>query len=106
MAYSKTNPGRAALTPGARRGLVIIGALVVLVAGGLGLWSVLASDSQGTSGHGCVSLTVPSSTGGALIHYCGDQARSFCRDAWTHTDHVSLLARPQCKLAGLAGDNH
>ena len=78
------------------------GALVVFVLGGLGLWSALASDRDGASGHGCVSLNVPSSTGGALIHYCGDQAKSFCRDAYIQTDRISLLARPQCRLAGLA----
>lgn len=106
MPYSKTNPGGAALTPGARRGLLIACALVVFVLGGFGLWSALASDTDGASGHGCVSLNVPSSTGGALIHYCGGQARAFCDDAWARSDHISLLARPQCKLAGLAGDNH
>jgi hypothetical protein len=105
MAYSKTNPGGAALTPRARRGLLIVGVLVVLALGGLGLWSALASDADSASGQGCVSMNVPSSTGGALIHYCGNQAKAFCHDAYIHTDRISLLARPHCRQAGLAGDN-
>jgi hypothetical protein len=104
--YSRTNPQAGTLTPRVRRRLLIAGAAVILVLGGLGLWAALGSDQYGASGHGCVNLNVPSSTGGALIHYCGAQAKTFCHDAFTHTDRVSLLARPQCRLAGLAGDNH
>jgi hypothetical protein len=45
---------------------------------------------------------MPSSTGGALIHECGQAAKTMCQRAFTATDKVSLLTRPQCRLAGLA----
>jgi hypothetical protein len=48
-----------------------------------------------------VSVTVPSTTGGGILHYCGAQAKTFCRDSFAHSDTVSLAARPQCDLAGL-----
>ena len=68
--------------------------LIVLVLGGLGAWSVLASDSYSSSGHGCVNVTVPSSTGGATLHYCGAAARSFCQTSFRKQDQISLRARP------------
>ena len=100
--YAKTNPSAGHLSPKQKRAFAIIGVLVVLLFAGLGTWGALASDSYGSSGHGCVNFTVPSSTGGATLHYCGSQARSFCQHAFRSQDQISLRARPQCVLAGLA----
>jgi hypothetical protein len=100
--YAKTNPGAGGLSPRQKRAFAIIGVLIVLVLAGLGTWSALASDSYSSSGHGCVSVTVPSSTGGATLHYCGSEARSFCQASFRSQDQISLRARPQCALAGLA----
>jgi hypothetical protein len=47
-----------------------------------------------------VTLTFASSTGGATDHYCGAAAKSFCASAFAKSDRLSLLARPQCDLAG------
>jgi hypothetical protein len=99
--YAKTNPGAGRLTARRKRILAIAGAAVILVLGGLGIWGALAPDTYAGSGHGCVNLTLPSSTGGATLHYCGSQARSFCRAAFRAQDQISLRARPQCVLAGL-----
>ena len=99
--YAKTNPSAGRLAPGQKRALAVIGVLIVLILGGLGAWSELASDSYSSSGHGCVNVTVPSSTGGATLHYCGSAARSFCRKSFQSRDQISLRARPQCVLAGL-----
>jgi hypothetical protein len=99
--YAKTNPRAVRLTPRRKRVLAIAALLVVVVFGGLIAWGVVAHDSYGPSAHGCVNLTVPSSTGGASVHYCGSQARSFCQVSFQSQDKVSLLARPQCVLAGL-----
>jgi hypothetical protein len=44
---------------------------------------------------------MPSSTGGALLHDCGAAARAMCRNAFANTGKLSLLTRPQCRLAGL-----
>ena len=99
--YGKANPGAGQLTARQKRVFGIAGALVVLVLGGLGVWGAVAHDSYTGSGHGCVNLTVPSSTGGSTLHYCGSEARSFCQQAYRSQDPISLRARPQCVLAGL-----
>ena len=99
--YAKTNPGAGRLTARGKRILAIVGGCVILVLAGLGIWGALTPDTYAGSGHGCVSVTVPSSTGGATLHYCGSQARSFCRTAFRSQDQISLRARPQCVLAGL-----
>ena len=62
----------------------------------------LLSRAYGRSRNGCVNVTEASSTGGAILHECGAAARSLCRRAFAHTDRVSLLARPECRKAGLA----
>jgi hypothetical protein len=100
--YAKTNPSAGHLSPRQKRTFAIVGVLVILVLGGLGAWGVLASDSYSSSGRGCVNVTVPSSTGGATLHYCGAAARSFCQTSFRKQDQISLRARPQCVLAGLA----
>jgi hypothetical protein len=102
--YAKTNPNAGRLPPRQKRIFAVVGVLVVLILAGLGTWSALASDSYSSSGHGCVNVTVPSSTGGATLHYCGAAARSFCRASFRSQDQISLRARPQCVLAGLGPD--
>ena len=99
--YARTNPGAGRLTPRRRRLLAIIAAGVLVVLGGLGIWGALAPDTYSGSGHGCVNVTLASSTGGATLHYCGPAARSFCQRAFRSQDQISLRARPQCLLAGL-----
>jgi|GEM_PF-443502 len=107
MMYSKTRLGADQLSGGprlSRRGKMIVFSLVGLVlaaAISLGIWSAVGSDRYGASANGCVNLTIPSSTGGATLHYCGSQAVTFCRTAYASSDKISLLARPQCELAGL-----
>jgi hypothetical protein len=100
--YAKTNPGAGRLSPRRKRVFAIVGVLVVLLLAGLGTWGALSPDSYSGSGHGCVNVTVPSSTGGATLHYCGSAARSFCQASFAKQDQISLRARPQCALAGLA----
>jgi hypothetical protein len=99
--YAKTNPGAGRLSARQKRVFAVVGVLVVLALGGLGLWGALAPDGYSSSGHGCVNVTVPSSTGGATLHYCGAAARSFCQTSFRSQDQISLRARPQCVLAGL-----
>ena len=103
--YAKTNPQAGRLTPRQKRIFAIAAVLLVVVFGGLAAWGALAHDSYGASGHGCVNVTVPSSTGGATLHYCGSQARSFCQTSFRSDDPVSLRGRPQCVLAGLAPES-
>ncbi len=80
----------------------LIGVALVAALAGVGVWSSVHQGSYGPSRNGCVNLTVVSSTGGAVIHDCGGQARALCRSAFSHTDKLSRLTQPQCRLAGLS----
>jgi hypothetical protein len=100
--YAKTNPRAGRLTPRQKRIFAIAAVVVIIVFGGLTAWGVLGHDSYGTSANGCVNVTVPNTTGGSIVHYCGAQARSFCQASFRSQDQVSLRARPQCALAGLS----
>ena len=100
--YAKTNPRAVRTSPRQKRIFAVVAVVVVVVFGGLAAWGMVAHDSYGSSGHGCVSVTVPNSTGGAVLHYCGSRAQSFCQASLRSRDQVSLRARPQCVLAGLS----
>jgi hypothetical protein len=78
-------------------GLVV---LAILLAG-VGVWAIAAPGSYGASRNGCITVTVPSSTGGGLLHQCGADARATCKHAFASTGKVAALTRPQCRLAGL-----
>ena len=99
--YAKTNPRAVSISPRQKRIFAVVAVVVVVLFGGLAAWGAMAHDTYGTSANGCVSVTVPNSTGGAVLHHCGAQAQAFCQASFRHTDQISLLARPQCKLAGL-----
>jgi hypothetical protein len=105
--YSKTRlgsdqiDGALTLTPRGKRIVYIVVAVLVAVGAAIGIWSAVSNDPLATSANGCVSLTVASTTGGGIEHFCGAQAKSFCRQAYANSDPDSLLARKQCVLAGL-----
>jgi len=101
--YSKSNPnvGGEKMSPRAKRILIIVSALITAAVIGGSIWGALAEDKYGNSANGCVSLTLPSTTGAGTLHYCGAQAKAFCRNSFAQSDPVSLAARPQCDLAGL-----
>ena len=97
-----SQPAAVQLSRLGRRRLLLIGAvLVAALAAGIA-WAAVSQGSYDSSRAGCVTVTVPSSTGGALLHACGGRARTLCRHAFASPDRFSLLARPQCRLAGLA----
>jgi hypothetical protein len=85
-----------------KRRLAVAGAVLVLVLAGIGIWAAVRPGSYGASRDGCVTVTLPSTTGGGLIHECGTAAKTMCRHAFAAGDKVSMLTRPQCRLAGLA----
>jgi hypothetical protein len=93
------------LTPRQKRVFVgVCSALLVGVAA-VSTWGVSDPGSYGKSAHGCINVTAPSSTGGAILHGCGRTARALCRRAFAQHDRMSLLVRPQCRQAGLAPSN-
>jgi len=100
--YRKTQqPKPEPLTRRDKRGLVLVCALIVGGLVGLGIWAAVSPGGYGQSRDGCVTVSAASSTGGALLHECGDKAVAMCQAAFTHRDKLSLLTRPQCRLAGL-----
>ena len=80
--------------------VAVIAALLVGLAG-VGIWAAIRPGSYGVSRNGCITVTLPSTTGGALMHQCGPAARATCRHAFASTGKVAALTRPQCRLAGL-----
>jgi hypothetical protein len=100
--YRKTQqPPAEPLTRRDKRGIAIVGALLLAAFAALGVWAAVRPGGYGQSRDGCVTVTEPSSTGGALLHACGASARAMCHAAFAHGDRLSLLTRPQCRLAGL-----
>jgi hypothetical protein len=86
---------------GDKRRLAVIAAVIVLVFAAVAVWSSAHPDRYGQSRAGCVTVTIPSTTGGALLHQCGAGARHLCRSAFRRRDRLSLLIRPPCRQAGL-----
>jgi hypothetical protein len=84
-----------------KRRVAIVGVAVLLILAAVAVWAANRPGAYGGSRNGCITVTLPSTTGGALIHQCGSGARAACRRAYAGADTVSRLTRPQCRLAGL-----
>jgi hypothetical protein len=85
-----------------RRRLVLVGVLVLAIFIGAGIWAAVRPGGYGSSRNGCVTVSVPSSTGGGLLHGCGSRARAMCRSAYASGGTTARLTRQQCRLAGIA----
>ncbi len=96
-----TQPPAEEMTRHDRRRVAIFGVAFLLLLAAVVVWATNRPGSYGSSRNGCITVTMPSSTGGALIHQCGAGARATCKRAYAGTDKVAQLTRPQCRLAGL-----
>lgn len=76
---------------------LVLGLVVVLA---VAAWT-LADPDGFRSGNGCIDITYPSSTGGALIHRCGGPARDTCLAAGTAPAPLVEATRRECLAAGL-----
>ena len=105
--YSKTGlgsdqaEGARRLTPRRKRIVYLVVGLVVAACAAVGIWSAVTSDPLATSANGCVSVNIPSATGGQIGHFCGTQAKTLCRQAFAGVDGTSVAEQKQCVLAGL-----
>jgi hypothetical protein len=90
------------LTPRQKRVFAVVCAVLFAVVAGVSIWGATNPGSYGRSRNGCVNVTEPSTTGGAIVHDCGPAAQTLCRNAFARHDKLSLLARPECRRAGLA----
>jgi hypothetical protein len=91
------------MTPRQKLVMAIAGGTVLLVLVGLGIWGAVAPDSYSQSGHGCVNVSVAGSTGGNIMHYCGNAAKQFCQSSplLKGDGHLAVVSRQQCHIAGL-----
>ncbi len=96
-----TIPAAEPITGREKRRIVVVAVALAVLLAGVAIWAAVRPGSYGTSGHGCITVTLPSTTGGALIHQCGGAARVTCRHAFASTGKLAALTRPQCRLAGL-----
>jgi hypothetical protein len=97
-----TQPRAEQATPRDRRRIALAGVALLAVIAAVAIWAAVRPGAYGASRNGCITVTLPSSTGGALIHQCGAAAKAMCKRAFAADDKVSQLTRPQCRLAGLA----
>lgn len=95
------NPHGESLSGRQKRFLAVAGALLLVVIAGVSVWAARDPGSYGRSGNGCVNVTMPSTTGGGLMHACGADAQAMCRRARNGHDTLARLTRQQCRLAGL-----
>jgi hypothetical protein len=84
-----------------RRVMLIAGVVLLAVFAAVGIWAAVRPGEYGASRGGCVTVNLPSSTGGALLHGCGQKARAMCRAAYAGHGTAARLTRAQCALAGL-----
>jgi hypothetical protein len=81
-----------------------VGALLVAVAAGVIVWAQTHSGDYGESANGCVNVLAPSTMGGGVLHRCGAEAQTWCRNEYAAHDQLALLVQPQCRLAGITPD--
>ena len=83
----------------------------LMIRGVLGVLAVLAvalvvslATAEKKSGHGCISVGLAYSTGGAQIYRCGASARAMCAGVGKPGGFVGATARAldsECRKAGL-----
>ena len=84
-----------------KRRILAVVAGIVLVLAAVAVWVAVKPGSYDVSRNGCITVNLPSSMGGSLLHQCGNAAKATCQRAYASTDAASRLTRPQCRLAGI-----
>ena len=84
-----------------KRRIVAVVAAIGLILAAVTIWATVRPGAYDGSRNGCITVNLPSSMGGSLMHQCGSAARVTCQRAYTGTDEISRLTRPQCRLAGI-----
>jgi hypothetical protein len=84
-----------------KRRIAAVVAAIGLILAAVAVWAAVRPGSYDGSRDGCITVNLPSSMGGSLMHQCGGAARTSCQRAYVGTDEISRLTRPQCRLAGI-----
>lgn len=98
-----SQPQAESVTGRDKRRIALVAAALLIVLAGVGIWAAVKPGGYGSSSNGCITVTMPSTTGGALMHQCGAAAKATCQHAFASTSQIAALIRPQCRLAGLSG---
>jgi hypothetical protein len=85
-----------------RRRIAIVVAVIVALIAGAAIWAAVRPGAYGASKDGCITVNLPSTMGGSLVHECGSRARAACADAYAGAGVGPRFFRPQCRLAGIA----
>ncbi len=97
LPYREARP----LTRRQRRWLIAIGAAITVAVTAALVWAQLRPGDYSQSGNGCVNVLTPSSLGGSILHQCGNDARTWCRQEYSANDRLALLVQQQCRIAGI-----
>jgi hypothetical protein len=84
-----------------KRIMLTIGAVIVAIVAGVAIWAAVRPGSYGASRDGCITVNLPSTMGGSLVHACGSRATTLCTQAYAGTGLAPRLFRPQCRLANI-----
>jgi hypothetical protein len=86
-----------------RRAGWAVGAAVVVIGAGLGIWQIAGGGGATPKGP-CVSVSIASSTGGASVSHCGTGARTWCAAEAKVTGELAGLAQAACRKKGLLAE--
>jgi hypothetical protein len=81
-----------------RRALAALGALLAVAIAVNAIASLHASSPNRA---GCVELTIPSTTGGAAVRACGDQAARLCAGQARVSRELAAALATRCRRVGL-----
>jgi hypothetical protein len=84
-----------------KRRIAAVIAAIGLILAAVAIWATVRPGVYDGSRDGCITVNLPSSMGGSLMHQCGGAARTTCQHAYAGTNEISRLTRPQCRLAGI-----
>jgi hypothetical protein len=88
------------LSANERKGAMMLVGTLAAAAVGVGVWAGVSTGGA-PAGSKCVSVVVPSSTGGGYITRCGARARAWCATEPTGTGQLATLALQACRAEGL-----
>jgi hypothetical protein len=85
---------------GRRQARIIAAVAGVLAAAAVAILIIALAQGDPKSQPGCVTVTVPSSTGGATLHACGARAAALCRSQAGQRGPSGRAAAAECRRAG------
>jgi hypothetical protein len=84
-----------------RKALFVLGAGIVLVGAALGAWQITGASGGAKLNGRCADMVVASSTGGAIIRHCGNDARSWCAAETRSAGAFASQAQAACRRSRL-----